>query len=75
MNKLDRAEQENNEVITQRERESSYPFMVNDEQLFIDGEFRVVQEDHSVIIGLPSVEGVSEDFGVKGGEYHMEIAL
>ena len=37
------------------------------ERPFIDGEWRAVQEDHGVIIGQPSMEAMSEDFGVKGG--------
>ena len=40
--------------------------MMEGEQFFIDGEWKVVREDHSVIIGLPSMKAVSEDFGVKG---------
>ena len=46
--------------------------MVNGEWPFIDREFRTVQEDHGIIIRLPSMEGVSENFGVKGEECHME---
>ena len=49
--------------------------MVNGERPFIDGEFGVVREDHGVIIVLPSMEGMSEDFGVKGGGCHMETGL
>ena len=48
--------------------------MVNDKRSFIDREFRVVREDHGVIIELPSMEAVSEDFGVKRRECQMEIA-
>ena len=51
------------------------PFLLDGEQPFIDGEFRAVREDHGVIIRQPSMEGVAEDFGVKGGGFQMEIAL
>ena len=51
------------------------PFMVESERPFIVGEWRTVQEDHGVIIGLPSMEVVSKDSRVKGGECHMKNTL
>ena len=42
------------------------------EQPFIDGEFIAVREDHGVIIGQLSMEGVVEDFVVKERECQME---
>ena len=44
------------------------------ERPFIGGEHRAVQEDHNIIIGQPSMEGLSEDRGVKGGGCQMETA-
>ena len=48
--------------------------MVEGERPFIDGEWSVMREDHGVIIGQPSIEGVSEDIEVKTGGCPMEIA-
>ena len=48
--------------------------MVNGERPFINREFRVMRVDLGVIIGLPSIEGVFEDFRVKRGECHIKTA-
>ena len=48
------------------------PLTVEGEWPFIDGDCRAVQEDHSVIIGQPSIEGVAENFGVKEGRCQIE---
>ena len=46
--------------------------MVEGEQTFIDGEWRVVRKDHGVILEQPNMEGGAEDLRVKLGECHME---
>ena len=56
-------------------RECHYPFLVDGEWPFIDGEFRAVQKDSGVIIVQPSMKAVSEDFGIKGGGYQIETTL
>ena len=40
-------------------------YLVESERVFIDGEHRAVREDHDLIIGQSSIEGVTENFGVK----------
>ncbi|GFZ03502.1 hypothetical protein Acr_16g0001260 [Actinidia rufa] len=47
--------------------------MVEDEQFFIAGEWRAAREDHGVIIRVPSIEAVSENFRVKGGECTVNV--
>ena len=43
--------------------------MIEGERLFIDGDYRVVQENHGVIIKQPSMKGVIKDFRIKRGGY------
>ena len=47
--------------------------MVEGMQPFIDEEYGVMWEDHGVIIGQSSMEGVAKNFKVKGEECQMEI--
>ena len=50
-----------------REGECNFSLLVEGERPFIDKKHRIVREDHGVIIGQPSMEGVTKDFEVKGG--------
>ena len=47
---------------------------MDDEWSFIDEKFRALLKDLGVIIGQPNMEGVVEDFGVKGEECQMDTA-
>ena len=49
--------------------------MVEGKRPFIDREWKAVREDHGVIIGLPNMEAMFEDFAIKEGECQIEIAL
>ena len=47
--------------------------MMKGERSFIDGEWRVVREDHGVILGQPNMEGVAKDLRIKLRECTMNV--